>query len=238
MTRARARTASRPTQRRPRTRSLAILAALALLLAGTTVRAEGAPAADARYAEILATFEANQGREALWWNGWTLFYGVVAGAQGTVALATRDPGLRVDASVGATKATLALGGMLLLTPRTPIRAAAVLRSMDASSDFARTRRLELAEKLLARAANDALFGTSWVAHVAVAIVNLGGAWVQWAGYHRTAQGWIGLAVGLATGEAAILTRPMRTARLWRATSRLQGWTLAPTAGGATLMTTF
>ncbi len=227
-----------PPRPRCRVRATALGGAL-VLLASTPARADVArDDTDARYAEILAGFEANQGAEALWWNGWTLFYGLAATAQGTVALAATDPGLRVDASVGATKATLAIGGMLLFTPRTAIRATSVLRGMDGSSAFARTRRLAVAEKLLERAAEDAAFGTSWVAHLSVALVNLGGAYVQWVGYRRTAEGWLGLAVGLAAGEAAILSRPTGSGRLWRGYSRVHGWTIAPTAEGVVVIKTF
>ncbi|MFO0570763.1 MAG: hypothetical protein U0263_34320 [Polyangiaceae bacterium] len=159
-----------------------------------------------RYERSERVLEATSGPSAVWWNGWALGFGVCSVAQGAVALAARDRGLRVDSAVGAASCGLGFAGVLL-EPRTAIGASAELRAMDASNPRARRARRLRAEALVAQVAREQREGRSWVPHVLGGAVNLAGSAVLWLGYQRYLSGWLNLLGGTLVTELQIATRP-------------------------------
>lgn len=193
----------------------AAVAAIAIVLASAPARAdatdgESAPTDDAatiaRIADVQSALDEQAPRARLWWDGFLVGYAGAALAQGGLAFAVHDEGMRVDLAIGAAKSALGAGALLVM-PRTPRWAASALRDADASTPAARRAKLALAEKLLDEAAETERLGHAWLAHAGAIGVNAAGAAVGWFGYDRRATAIGGLAIGVAVAEIQIATMP-------------------------------
>jgi hypothetical protein len=221
----------------------------ALLSLAITAPAAADPAladTDARYAAIVSALADGESAARLWWIAWTAGFAALTVGEGTVAIATHDPGTRAEAIVGMSSSAIGVGGMLLLTSRAAFTYRGRLARLDASTPEARLARLREAERNLDEAADDETAGRSPWAHLGGDAIVLAGSFVLWAGYHRYASGWLNLIGGTISTEAQILSRPtaaIEARRAYRAGTLRSSttpltWTLLPTFGGAMVTGTF
>jgi hypothetical protein len=209
-------------------RLLAVSCALSCALQAPVARAQ-APDAEvaARLAFLEARLDAGTGAANRWWYGWFASYGALTLGQYGVALATRDPGLRADAAVGAASSSLGVLG-LGLSPFTPSFAAAALRGVPAGTPEERRRKLARAEALLRKGAEDEQLRRGWLAHVAGVGVSLASALVRALAYHRVQSAVLAGVFGVGISELQIFTLPRAAIRDWDAYGK-GAWAGAPRA---------
>jgi hypothetical protein len=240
---------------------LAVIAVVGVLFAARPAAAAEPGPSDADVSARLAYVERALGREERWarvWSyGWLIgFSGLVVG-QSVVAITATDDSVRAAAVSGAIKSALGAGVRLFL-PFTPASAAATLRRAPAATPAERRAKLRLAESLLRQSAAEERFNRSWFPLTAGAAVNLAGAYVLWAGYHRYGSGWFGLGAGVAVSQLQYWTQPTGLMGAWGAYLRAfpsspalpastplpalqkpgMSWSLAPSAGGAGVQLSF
>jgi hypothetical protein len=191
---------------------------------------------DERYDAIVRALDAGEGSAKLWWWGWTGILGGIVVGEGTIALATSNPGTRADAVVGTVGSALGVGAMFL-SSRAGFTYRDRLARMDASTPEARLARLREAERILDATANDEELGQAWFVHVGGNAVTLAGTFVLWAGYHQYWGGWLNLVGGVLVSEAQILTHPRAAIRARRA-YRDGTLELSPPASGSASGITF
>ncbi|MEP7123393.1 MAG: hypothetical protein ABJE95_20875 [Byssovorax sp.] len=235
------------------------VAGLVLALAAThAAPAHAAPddaAIDARLAFVEAVLAREEGKLRTWRESWISTFSALALLQLGLGGATTDPAVRGTALIGGTKTVLAVASILAV-PSTAIKASSTLRALGARTPRERRARLAAAERLLEASASEARFRRSWIPLVAGAFLNLGGATVMWAGYHRPGAGWFGLGSGVVVGQLFYQTQPTGAISAWAAYTRAlqQGkplpsvslvvkepairWSLAPSAGGLVVQGTF
>lgn len=190
--------------------------ALSLALSAAPLVAQADPV-DPRLA--LLDRDASQAR--LWFWGFTSIYSVSAVAQTTLALALDDPGLRIDAAVGAVSSWLGVAGMFI-TP--------VPRVWRAAEEARRTGDLDGA---IARAAEAETAARAWYNHVGVAVVAVTAGLVLWIGYDRPLSAALAFGSDVLGGELSILTIPTRATR-WR-DRPVARWQLAPSLQGVQIV---
>lgn len=186
--------------------------ALSLALSAAPLSAQADPV-DPR----LALLDSDASQARLWFWGFTSIYSVSAVVQTTLALALDDPGLRVDATVGAASSWLGIAGMLI-TP--------VPRVWRAAEEAHRTGNVDVA---IARAAEAETAARAWYNHVGVGLVAVVSGLVLWIGYDRPISAALAFGSDLIGGELSILTIPTRSAR-WR-DRPVARWQLAPSLNG-------
>lgn len=237
------------------------VAALLLMLLATHAAPALAAAPDdaavvARLAYLESVLAREEGKIHTWRDGWVSAFSAVALLQLGIGGASTDTGVRGAAFVGGTKSLLAAASILVV-PATAAKASSTLRTLGARTPEERRARLRAAESLLEKSAAEARFRRSWIPLVAGAFLNLGGATVMWAGYHRAGSGWFGLGSGLVVGQLFYQTQPTGAIAAWADYTRAvdQGkappsaaslaakepsirWSLAPSAGGLVVQGTF
>jgi hypothetical protein len=174
----------------------------------------------------------------IWSWTWGSVYVAGSAAQGIVAGVTSDRGLRIDLTVGSIAAgfgALSLFGL-------PLRVTLPLRdARGAWSDADRCRLLAQAEATLVEASDRERLATSWVPHVGNVLLNAGIALILGLGYGRWQSAAISGGIGVAVGEANVLSQPhhlpgllerYRAGRLEEASGgSAPSFTLAGGAGG-------
>jgi hypothetical protein len=189
---------------------LAAFAAIPLFVALGISSAAAAPPSDAEVSRRLAFIEARLSRGAgaanTWWDAW--YYGWTALTMGQFvwAIATPDPGTRIDMAVGAASSTLGVIplGILPFPARTAPRD---LARVPASTPEERRRKLVFAEHLLEAAAKDEELRRSWVNHATSIGVSIGVGLVLGVGYRRPVPGLLNAIGGIALSELQIFTQP-------------------------------
>jgi hypothetical protein len=197
------------------------LAALACIAGGLLSAAPAAalecPAPPATTAPALASVDAESRLRFLEWAfdreirevdiwSWTWGSAYVAGsvAQGIIAGVIPDRGLRIDLTVGSIAAgfgALSLFGL-------PLRVTLLLRdARGAWSETDRCRLLAQAEATLVEAADRERLASSWVPHVGNVLLNAGIALILGLGYGRWTSAAISGGIGVAVGEANVLSQP-------------------------------
>ena len=169
----------------------------------------------------VALLDRDASHARLWFWTLTVAYSVTAVAQTTLALTLDDPGLRIDAAVGAAATWLGVGGMLL-TP--------VPRVWRAAEDAHRTGNLDAA---ITRAAEAETEARAWYNHLGVAVVAVTSGLVLWIGYDRPLSAALAFGSDLIGGELSIFTFPTRAA-LWR-DRPVARWQLAPSLNGVQIV---
>jgi len=176
-----------------------------------------------------------------WWYAWYTIYGGLSVGQAAIAIAVTDRGLRIDNAVGAFSTSLGIVP-LGLSPLQARFAADRLRALPESTPQQRRAKLTQGEDILRAAAEDELFGRSWVSHLVGNGVSLAFGVVLAVGYDRPEAGIINFAAGLALNELQILTQPTRAIDDWREYKRhgasraseqpdVLRWMVTPQAGG-------
>jgi hypothetical protein len=234
--------------------------ALVLVAAHASPAFAAPPDEDAAVTARLAFLEAVLARDGAklgtWRDAWVSTFAALALLQVGVGVPTTDVGVRGAAFVGGIKSLLAAGSILAV-PATIVTASARLGALDARTPEERRAKLLVAESLLQKSAAESRFRHSWMPLVAGALLNVGGAAVMWAGYHRPGSGWFGLGSGLVVGQLFYQTQPIGAIAAWDAYSRArdQGkppptvaslaakepairWSVAPGAGGVLLQGSF
>jgi hypothetical protein len=210
----------------------------------------------ARLAYVERALQREEASTRTWHDGWLGAFSALAVLQVAVGSATTDAAVRGTAIVGGTKSLLAVASILVV-PYTPLTASTTLRRLGAGTPSDRRTRLQLAESLLQRSASEERLRRSWVPLVAGALLNLGGATVMWAGYHRGGSGWFGLGSGMAIGQLYYHSQPTGAIGAWAAYARARdqgapppstaslatrapgpSWSLAPSPGGVVVQGTF
>ena len=149
---------------------------------------------DERLAFVERELEAGQPDARSWRYGWMAVYGGFTLGGLAFAALVPDRGLRIDALVSSAKSGLGFFSIALR----PMRAAHGLDDLEAlpaATPEQRALRLHRAEQALRQAAEDEELGSSWLARIAAATVNLAGSYVLWLGYQRYASGWLALPAG-------------------------------------------
>lgn len=179
----------------------------------------------------------------IWWKGWLGFYSIGVVYQSTRAATYDDDGHQADAIVGAVKAALGVTRLIVTRPTARLGADPLLVDVPASED-ACVARVKQGEELLREAANQSDARLSWKPHAFNVALNLAGALVatQAFGAHK---GWTSMGVGIAVGEAMILSHP------WKGKSDLEeyeaafspstpqtSWSIQPYHAGLRLNVTF
>lgn len=211
---------------------LAALAALPLVLTLGLSSAAAAPS-DAEVSRRLAFIEARLARGAgpanLWWDSW--YYGWTALTMGQFvwAIATPDPGTRIDMAVGAASSTLGVIplGILPFPARTAPRD---LARAPSSTPEERRRKLAFAEHLLEAAAKDEQLRRSWVNHATSIGVSISVGLVLGVGYRRPVPGLLNAIGGIALSELQIFTQPTAAIDDFREYQKLGGEPAAPVPG--------
>jgi hypothetical protein len=170
---------------------------------------------DARLTYLEVVLAREEGKVHTWRESWVSAFSALALLQLGVGSATTDPGVRGSALVGGAKSLLAATSILVV-PATAEKASSTLRKLGTSTPDERRARLRAAEQLLEASAGEARFRRSWIPLVAGALLNLGGATVMWAGYHRGGAGWFGLGSGLVVGQLFYQTQPTGAIAAWSA----------------------
>jgi hypothetical protein len=239
-------------------RSTLVKLVCVVILAGGAALAEEVPAPvapelsalqdheiDERLAYLEEHLEYRQ-RDAKWWYyGWTTFYGIGIVVQSVQAGLEDDKSDRVDDIIGAVKAT---GGFvrLLVVPLQAKDGADRIQAMPADTREQRLQRLAAAEQQLSTNAKQADRRYYWLQHAGNVGVNVAGALIVWQGFDDAKTAWTSAGIGIAVGEAMILSQPWWPSSDWDEYRRRFGniddrrfsWRIVPTIGGAAFQATF
>jgi len=191
-----------------------------------------------------------------WRDSWVSVFSALVVLQVGIGVPTTDVGVRGAALVGGAKSLLATASILVI-PATLVTASVRLRELGARTPDERRAKLRVAGSLLEKSACESRFRHSWIPLVAGAFLDLGGATVMWAGYHRPGSGWLGLGSGIVVGQLFYQTQPTGAIVAWDAYTRAldQGkppptvaslaarepaihWSIAPGAAGILVQGTF
>ena len=172
----------------------------------------------------VALLDRDAAHARLWFWSFTTAYSVSAVAQTTMALALDDPGLRIDAAVGAGASWLAVGGMVISPIPRVWRAAA---DVHAGGDL---------NALFTRAADAERNARAWYNHLACGAVAVTSGLVLWLGFDRPVSAALSFTSNLLVGELNLLTIPTRSAR-WTAPTTVR-WHVAPALNGVQVVGVF
>jgi hypothetical protein len=141
-----------------------------------------------------------------WWRTWTVGYGAGAVIEGIRAGIEDREGKQADLAVSAGKATL--GTVRLLFDRPSARLGAEPMQAVATTDESACRqRLSVGEDLLRQSAKDSRKRWDWKRHAANVAINAAGAAIVAYGFDDETRGWRSAGIGIAVGEAMLLSRP-------------------------------
>lgn len=143
-----------------------------------------------------------------WWLGWLGFYGLGTAITSAQAATENDAGKRADHIVGAVKA---LGGTIrgAIVRPTAKHGADAMVAIPATSQDNCLQRLATGEDLLRKVAKEAQSRYSWSRHFFNIGVNVGAGLIVAEGFDQPSDGWTSAVIGVAVGEAMILSSPWR-----------------------------
>jgi len=208
---------------------------------------------DARLAWLDRVLDREGFATRVWRGTWIGFYSGGTALETLLAVLNNTPaklGARIDSGVNVAKAALGLG-FTLFSPADAGPRADNLRAMPTSTRAQRLAKLRYAEASLQAIASEERSRRGWFGLIGGALVNAGGAWVDWAAIKGNGTlGWITLTSGLAVAQIQFHTQPTGAIRAWDAYRRAGAgaslgdppavlrWSIGPTAGGAALRATF
>ena len=154
----------------------------------------------------------------IWWKGWLGFYSIGLVYQSVQASIDDDDGKQADAIVGAIKAAVGVTRLYFVRPTARLGADPLVVATP-PNDEACVERVKEGEELLRKAADESQKRWDWKPHAGNVALNLVGALVatQAFGAHK---GWTSMGVGIAVGEAMILSHP------WKGKSDLEEYQAA------------
>jgi hypothetical protein len=196
-----------------------------------------------RLAWIERVIEREGAATRVWQWSWVGFYGAVTIAEGALLATAKTPPDRVNDGVSAGKAAVALG-FVLASPASAAPSARALRSKPAGTAAERLAKLRHGESILRHLAQEERERRGWFPLIGGALLNAGGGFITWAAYRGSgANGWFGVASGLAVAQLQFHTQPTGAIRAWDAYQRAADggrlgeppavlrWSITPTAGG-------
>jgi len=159
----------------------------------------------ARLEFIETRLEARRQYADIWWKGWLGGYAVGTVVESVLAGREDDTGRRADYVVSAVKA---LGGTVrvYLDPPPARTGADAMREVAPVDAAACRERLAIGERQLRANADDTASRWSWKRHAANVGINVAGGIIVAEGFDES-RGWASMGVGIAVGEAMILSRP-------------------------------
>lgn len=153
---------------------------------------------------VAAQLEREVNRMHAWSWSWGTTYAVATVTQATVLPFVADRGVRVDLGVGAVSAGIGSLALFLLPLRITLPAEHALAE---TSDSDRCRVLAQLEEALAGGALVERLTKSWISHAGNVALNVAIMLVLGLGYGRWQSAGISAGVGIAVGEANLLTQP-------------------------------
>lgn len=185
----------------------------------------------------------------IWWKGWTGFYAIGVVYQSTKAAvgefgeANDDGGKQADSIVGAVKAVIGVTRLYFVRPTARL-GADPLQVAVIPDEAACQARVAQGEELLRKAADESQKRWDWKPHAFNVALNLAGALIVTQAFEERT-GWTSMGVGIAVGEAMILSHP------WKGKSDLEeyqasfspslpqtSWSLQPYHAGLRLQVNF
>ena len=181
-----------------------------------------------------------------WWGGWLGFY-----ATGTVVQSVRagleEQGKRADYIVSAVKALFGTGRLLYARPNARLGAEPMLAvPLEAPADC--SARLGIGEETLRKNAHESDSRWSWKRHLFNVGINVIGGVIVAEGFGAEQRGWTSAGIGIAVGEAMILSTRLGLGDLEEYDRRFPAsgvpaeppttWNLVPWPGGIGLAVRF
>lgn len=207
--------------------ALLIAAALVPGVARADESDEKAAASDAkRIAFLREALARDASASRTWLLVWAGTYTLTTAGEAIVSVTASDPGLRGDARVDAVKSAIGWLSVFALPPPS-LRTPAFLPPNPTPDQ--RAAFIAAEEKRLDDAADWERFGRSWLAHVGVAAVNLGGGAYLWLHDDRAVSALVTTLVGIGVGELQIWTTPTHAIGAQRAYRELRA-SVAPQVG--------
>lgn len=164
-----------------------------------------------------------QSSASLWSYGWTIFYGANAVASYTIAGTTHDKVAHLTQRVAGTQALVGTLAMLL-SPLPSATAVEELDAMKSDTPEEKKARLARAEELLKSTSEAEELGTSWIIHVANALLaGTGAAVIRYtyedrinrAGGRPVNEAAFNFLAGFIVGEIQIFTQPTLSIDRWK-----------------------
>ena len=172
----------------------------------------------ARLEWMVERMESRELYADIWWKGWTGFYATGVVFQSTRAALEDDGGEQADQIVGAVKAVFGVTRLYFTRPTARLGADPLLVDAPASEETC-VARVEQGEELLREAAHQSDARWSWKPHTFNVALNLAGALIVTQAFDES-KGWTSMAIGIAVGEAMILSHP------WKGRSDLEEYQAA------------
>jgi hypothetical protein len=142
-----------------------------------------------------------------WWRGWTGAYGIGTVLQSVRAGIEDDSDARkADLTVGAVKALIGTTRLLFDRPNARL-GAEPMQAIVPSGEAACRERLAVGEELLRKNAKQSDSRWDWKRHAGNVALNSAGAAIVAYGFGDELRGWRSAGVGIAVGEAMILSYP-------------------------------
>ncbi|MBI5506952.1 MAG: hypothetical protein HY899_19365 [Deltaproteobacteria bacterium] len=199
-----------------RRRTLTAVLAVMLALSSTpSVNAQTAcdSETNARLTFLEARLDEGRRHASWWWNGWLAVFSVGAVVQGTKAALSRFDGHDGDLLVSTGKSLLGVTD-LRRHPLIATDGADAVRAIPTDSPGNCARRLALAERTLARAAEEAETRDSWTRHLGSLAFNLGTAALVAGVWDDGDAAWQSFELSQPLSEGHILSQPWRASDDW------------------------
>lgn len=153
-------------------------------------------------------FDAGETYAKVWYFGWMSGFAAISGANVAIALTSDDKDTRQEATLAAVTSGLGFVSTVVLPP-TAAFAPPRLRAMPDATPEQRAKKLAYAETAMRAAAQEESFGTSWLPHIATAIVNTTSFAIRLFAFKHETLAFVAIAPSMAIGEAKVLTTPTR-----------------------------
>ncbi len=161
----------------------------------------------------------NEGERSatIWWWSWLGIYSAFTAGSFTLAAMSDGDTEKITYTVSGVQSALGMIGMLI-TPFAPRYAPERVRVLPVGSRGEIEASYREAMRLFETAAEDAVFGRSWAAHVLALVVNGGGALVIWKKYgdrieedggNPRQEAILNFVIGTIVSEIQIFTQPVK-----------------------------
>jgi hypothetical protein len=179
-------------------------------------------ASRARLAWLVDRLESRERYADIWWKGWFGFYALGVVYQSTSAALEDDGSHQADDIVGAVKALVGVTRLYFARPAARLGADPLIVAAP-PDEAACAARVAEGEALLKKAAKESNRRWDWRPHAFNVALNLAGALIATQAFdddNGYKKGWTSMGVGIAVGEAMILSHP------WKGRSDLEEYQAA------------
>lgn len=161
----------------------------------------------ARLEWLVERLESRELYADIWWKGWLGVYSTGVVLQSARAAIKEDSGKRADLVVSAVKAAIGVTRLIFSRPTARL-GADPLQVAALPDERACLERVAQGEELLDKAAKESQRRWNWKPHAANVALNLVGAVIVTQAFNG-GKGWESMGVGIAVGEAMILSHPWK-----------------------------